>query len=385
MMIKHCIIGAGVAGLFIALQLQRMNQPFMLLDQSPKPHTKLESTKPIEGQILEMGASVFHSHQYKLLWLIQKLGLYQQIRRLNSSNKEKIICDLPSSKLCKQLFLILQNRLRQASQQPSNVLLTVEELALRLLTPQEMEILIDGWNCWFENKDMNARIFFKSFDQEGEYLYLHGGLKQIIKEGWRKFTNQLHNINIVDITQNENQTKFILTSQDQQTIICDHLYVCIGLEHLGAINWNEFQTSIQLYASLGATKSSMRYYLIFEEPFQVPMDYVVGRILGHWWIKETDQIWMIYTDGELADELNELTDEQIVSAFCQEMKEMFGVDCPKLKKQIRGYWPTAFEVLMPSYFTNYKMVKQQLPFLITSLPLPEDQAWMNGHLYPILK
>ena len=96
---KHLIIGAGVAGMYIAMQLYQKGEPFTILDMTDKPHTKLESIKEDktkeDSPILEMGASIFHTHQPKLLSLIKFFGLTDKIKPLNSSKRAFVYDHFP--------------------------------------------------------------------------------------------------------------------------------------------------------------------------------------------------------------------------------------------------------------------------------------------------
>ncbi len=99
---------------------------------------------------------------------------------------------------------------------------------------------------------------------------------------------------------------------------------------------------------------------------------------------------MIYTDDQAADQLNSLSDQQIVDTFQDQINTIYFSDQQTkiniskfLLRTIKAYWKNAFEVLLPHYYLEYPAIKQTIPFTITSLPLPQDQAWMNGHLYDI--
>jgi len=375
---KHLIIGAGVAGMYIAMQLYQKGESFVILDMTDKPHTKLESIKEDKTNpnsvILEMGASVFHTDQPKLLSLIKFFNLSDKVKVLPSSKRAFVYDNFPSF-LTHDFYEILYKKLERASKK--NKLLTIDELATQILSNQEYNLFTNAWDCWYEVCDMNAYVYFST--KEGQYLYLEGGLKQITRKGWEMFhivNDPVSSVNYFAI-----KRKYIVECK-HTTYFADHIYVCIGLEHLPKINWNRFTTAINKIENLAEIKSSMRYYIILKDKLNIEVDQLIGDIIGRWWIKITPKIFMLYCDGPAADYLERFSDTSITKEWLHEVNSIFKLKLTDkdIKRTIRGYWKTAFEVLTPSYYTNGV---PKTPFLITSLPHPKDQAWMEGHLYEL--
>ncbi len=373
------------------MQLHQKGEPFTILDMTDKPHTKLESIKEDktkeDSPILEMGASIFHTHQPKLLSLIKFFGLTDKIKPLNKSKRAFVYDHFPSF-LTEDFFERLHKKLEQASK-VSNRLLTIDELALQTLSSQEYNLFTNAWDCWYEVCDMNAYVYFSTI--EGQNCYLEGGLKQISRKGWEMFgvvNDPAHSINYIPI-----KRKYIVECKNT-TYFSDHIYVCIGLEHLPKINWNRFTNAIYKMKDVAEIKSSMRYFVVLKQDLSVTgdsssinlsridVDEVIGDVIGRWWIQITPNIFMLYCDGPAADHLETFGDNAIVKEWLYEINTLFKLKLTHkdVKRTIRGYWKTAFEVLKPSYYIT-KL--PQLPFVITSLPHPKDQAWMEGHLYSI--
>ena len=388
MFIKHCIVGGGISGLYIALQLHLLQQPFCILEGSEKPHTKLESTSVDQG-ILEMGASVFHSSQHQLLSMIDKFGLTSKIKRVKQPLRESIkIISTPEEDThdVYAYFECIKQHLADASESSKDK--TIDELAHELLDDYCYQTLVDGWDCWYEVKDMNAHVFFQAEAKQGRLFMLEGGLKQLIKKGWEMFEDEIQtNFAVQKIERKQvtstKQSLYYISGQEGGIVTCQHVYVCIGLEHIPKIHFGMYQTLMNQYVELASIKSCMRYYILFEKQFEIGYDQVIGNIIGHWWIQVYPNVWMIYCDGEEAEQMNELTDEEIEDAVEATVQEYFQMNLPAIKRVIRGWWPTAFEVLRPSYYHEYESLVAQIPFLITSLPHPAHQAWMEGHLYSI--
>jgi hypothetical protein len=221
-------------------------------------------------------------------------------------------------------------------------------------------------------------------------------LKTLIKIAWKKFDQHMMKPYLLKSV-DTNNSQYLLTlqsssqpssSQSKSTLQLrtNNLYICLGLEHLNKIEWNKFTEPIKLYSSLGVSLSSIRYFFVFKQNLELPYKQTIGEILGHWWIQISPTIIMLYTDGQAANNLNSLSDTEIINAFQQQIQSIYDIDVNVssiLTRTIRAYWPNAFEVLLPEYYQYKDYVNNLLPFTITSLPSPEDQAWMNGHLYNI--
>jgi hypothetical protein len=366
----HIIIGAGIAGCYIAMQLKQRGEPYVLLDMSEKPHSKIETTK--EGdKTLEMGASIFHSKQPKLMRFLKYLKLDHLAKPLPSSGTVRV-CDAPTTS-----FDDMYERVRTAALIDPTSLLTVQEVSKNVLTPDEYRQFKCGYDIWWEIKYMNAYVMFST--PEDTYMMLEGGLKQVMKTAWSLLQPKtVQQVTSVDY-RNE---KYIVQTKDNTVFEGTKLYVCVSPENLPQIQWNTFSTEMKQLYNLVDIFSSIRYYIILNEPVQTNNRYTVGNIIGHWWIQVAPHIFMLYTDGEAADQLNSLSDQEIIDTFVQQCNVLYNSNlqaASSVKRTIRGYWPTAFEVLRPEYYTT----TVDVPFVVTSIPSPEGQAWMEGHLYDL--
>ena len=393
--IPHVIIGGGIAGIYIAMQLWERKEPFIILEKSTKPHSKLESTKE-DGVVLEMGASVFHTRQYNLLRLLNFFDLSTEIEPLPIGRTKFVYFDQDSSKVQK-IFKKLKANLHHQSETLKGLdsLMTVEQLAVETLSAPEYDFLINCWDCWWEICDMNAAMMFQSEDMEGRICKLRCGLKELIKRAWVFFHDHILTdcevVTVEQFTGNTIHSEYqIVASKHQQRIrlVTEHPYVCVSLEQIPEIEWKGkvLHQQIQRMLSLGETRSSMRYYIILKKELHIPFRYVIGEVIGHWWVQITSKIFMLYCDGQHADELNSMDDDTIIANWTVNLKRLFIEDISVLevKRVIRGYWPHAFTILTPEYYSpTANLVVDSLPFVCTALPFADNQAWMEGHLLNI--
>ena len=90
---KHFIIGSGIAGLHIALQLLEKNETdFLIVEKDDFNKSKIFSIKNTvlkkdgtsDNVLIEMGPSVFHDKQVELMKLLKKLELEHTSQKLSS-------------------------------------------------------------------------------------------------------------------------------------------------------------------------------------------------------------------------------------------------------------------------------------------------------------
>ncbi len=398
--VDNCIVGAGIAGCYIAKQLLEKNKQFILLDKSNKPHNKIQTTTindydhPIQ---LEMGASIFHSKQQQLLDLIKFTHLSQNITQLYSTTQptkiKYVYDDLPSHVIEKNFHKIREVIKHHALKHKSTK--TLDEVCKQYLDKKQYDFFTTCWDSYFENYKMNAYHFFKSELKEGEYLKLKGGLSQIIHNCWSKFKNHMLTstlvTNVTHITHITQPAHFQInitnaTSNHPSLVISKHLYICTSIEHIEHINFTNLTQQINRILPLTKSESSMRFYILVNNNIDIPEQQIVGQIPFKWIIKISNKIFMIYVDSILADYINTLPNEEISNTWINMMNHIYNINLTNkdIKRVIKAYWKNAFEILTPLYFmnNNHKLI-EELPFTLTSIPTIEGQAWMNGHLYDI--
>lgn len=379
--VEHCIIGAGIAGCYVAMQLQKRSQDFVMLEQSSKPHSKLETSK-LYNTMVEMGAGVFLKSNKRFHKLLHYLDLHGDVYDLPAGQTNYVAnLNIPVSDQINREVQASYNYVyaKMSKASKTSKYKTVDELARTVLSKLEYNVLKTFTDAWFEIADEVASVFFKKPDSP--YQKLRSGLKNVTKTAWVRFQNNLR-VGCKVKSVRLNGKLYNVECNNDVVFLAKKIYVCVSLEHLPLIRWNEFQPKINTMLSVATVKPSIRYFVLFKVnlPFSVPC-HTVGNILGHWWIQLHPRILMIYTDDHEAKALNQLKDEVIVHTVLAQMNKLYklNVTPAHVDRTIRAYWPTAWEVLKPEYFKT----TISLPFLCTSLPRPIDQAWMEGHLYEI--
>jgi monoamine oxidase len=383
MYIPHIIIGGGIAGLYIACQLLKKKQEFLLFEASKRPNNKLVSIK--EGNTtLELGASVFHINQPKLLHFLEKLELADKVTKHKKTTKRYVFDNYSSDSIATKFQIIFQKAQNHALASGMS-LATVEENAMKCLTNPEFTLLKTCWDCWYENANMNAYIFYQQNVLGMTFYSLSGGLSQIIKAAMDLCKTRILMNHKVDSVQYDGN--FYEITVGKTIYMCRKLYVCVSLDELENISFDEsLTTKVSLYKSLGHTESSMRCFIVLNREIRIDGQ-MIGQLWCKWIIRITPSIYMIYVDNDLANSINKLSDEDIVEKWMWYINASYGYNLTRkrdLKKIIRAYWPTAYTILNKQYFTEQgNKIRESLPFVCTALPKPYNQAYMEGHLYDV--
>jgi hypothetical protein len=396
---KHVIVGGGVAGIYLGMQLYLKNEPFIILEQSGdnddrigKLVSKVKSIpKPKTGgmkqQTFELGASIFHSNQTEFIHLLKFLGLDDKIIKFDSKMKSLFVYPGMSSEAAQAKFLEIKNKLKRASF--TSKYETIDQVAKRVLTTQDYDLLATCWNCWYENNQMNAKTYFDAEAQEGQTCMLRGGLEQITTKARAIFKDKYkcyHTVKYVDKLKDGKIMIGLRDDQDQAKVVfTDNIYLCLSVNDYSNIRLDNLLCVLQ-YIKYVHYLASLRFYVVLkEEPPNSEYDEIVGDIESKWILKYNKYVWLgPYVDGELADVFRDKKQERIVLGVLRDL----GFENPSVESQvydtIGAYWMDAFEVLRPQFFAeNPRLFRLEPGVFCTSVPQPKDQAWMNGHLFQL--
>ena len=415
--IQHVIIGGGISGCYIALQLLlRGIHDFVILEAKGHHRGKQRSihhyVKPSdpEAVTLELGSSVFHSRQHRLLSLLRYLDLDSQIREESSGKAYYTYPGLSSSEV-KSKFNALQARLKELAirirnESTSYPTLTVNQLVQQQFTPEEADLLRGCYPEWFEIADMNAYSYGISEKFMGKWYRLEGGLGQILDE----CTEILHpylrfHQPVFDVEKREDGSYIVdVVGEFVPKIQASHVYLCCNLKSAQRDIVFRGCPNVQRYLSMGEYKPSLRYYIILRRDIQIPYQIISGPSIGQTstltkgsWvckfsIQITPRVWLIsYPDGELVDRIIQKDlSKNLLDLWIQQMNLTFDLDLKMqdVKHTEVAMWNDAFSILKEGWYHSFSKDPRlthcvQDGILITCLPQMFDQAWMEGHLFVI--
>jgi hypothetical protein len=403
---EHIIIGGGISGCYIALQLLEQGiTNFIMLEASGRFRGKQKSIRiyPDRDQedptILEFGSSIFHTQQSNLLGLLHYLNLSKDIRLCDPSTKACYISKNMNLKDTKERYkslrktlleLAFQNGLENNGQHPT---ITIEELAKNNMDIEDFELLKGCWPEWYENNQMNAYDYVIQDKSAGSYAVLNNGLEQILdasadilEESFIKWYSPVWNI-----TYEKNKYIIDVIGQKSQ-YIAKQLYLCSNLKSIENINLNNLP-NVEHYLSLGQYKPTMRYYAILDKDIDVPYEIISGDPSSKWRAKYTIQItprvWLLsYVDSELvAAMIAKRNHNKLLEEWIEDMNHYFNcnLSLANIIDTKTEVWNDAFSILTPKWYSS--SIEQTNPIqdnvMITCLPTQFNQAWMEGHLHII--
>lgn len=397
---KHLIIGGGIAGLHIALQLlDKKETDFLILEKSGYNESKIFSIKDTvkkkdgttEDILIELGPSVFHDKQVELMKLIKRLNLENTFEFVNPKEKAYYVYPGMTSDEAKKKWREIKKRVFEET---SNE--TLEEASKRILNKEDYNLLKTCWGEWYEVKDDNLQVLKKSLKEEGNYIVMKGGLSQIIEKATSLIKDKIQfNNKVMKVSYHNN--KYTVYDSHNKVYSCQYLYLCANLKGARDIEFEGID-EVNKYLSLGKIKHCLRCYTYFNKPLNIPYKFIMGNFIGKYSIKYSDNLWLVaYPDDILALKLYNMKKEWFIQDWIEMINKHFhlSLNYEDTLNKYCGYWDDAYCTLTPEFYENTKedMLKgeklrgilKRKNILITSLPKDkgENTAWMEGHLFKI--
>lgn len=383
---KHLIIGCGISGIYIAIQLLDKginSKDILILEKNGYNNSKIFTIKE-ESVILEMGPSVMHSNQKELMTLLSRLQLLSELEKVNPKERAFYVYPGLTSDEAKSIWKELKKKVFEVQDNT----LTLDEASKMILTNKEYDILKTCWGEWYEVCECNLQVLKKSLKEEGEYMIMKNGFEKIIEKGVKfileKGVEIQFNNDVVKIKKD-------LTVYDSIGNIYypEKLYICANYKGVKSIKIGI--PLVKEYLSLGKSKHCMRFYVQFKKDINIPYKFIFGNFLGKFSIKSSDKLWLIaYPDGNLASRLNKLPRNRIIKDWLNMINDSFNLNIKMRDIDLVNcvYWDDAYTILNKEGVVKanylYDELKKQ-DIIITCLPKfkGENSAWMEGHLYKI--
>jgi protoporphyrinogen oxidase len=191
------IVGGGIAGLYSAHLLLKKNPATRLLicekwkDLGGRVQTKHEEAGDLGIFDFEAGAGRFHTKQKRINDLIRELGLVSHIKKIDSSfafydvhrAENTVAAPLVASDTeIVVAKVIAYGKISSAKYLQNHSLL---QMAKKVLTHDELELLVGSFGYYTELVEMNARdamaLIVDNLNPSLQFCVLGGGLSQIIQ------------------------------------------------------------------------------------------------------------------------------------------------------------------------------------------------------------
>ena len=388
----HIILGGGIAGCYIGLQLLKQNIPFLILEKSD-PYGKQISIPTIDGQVIELGSSVFHTNQPKLLSLIKELNMESLVHPQHEKMKAIYVYPGFHQEEAKYRFQQLKKVVKQESLKNNHSFETLDQLCRRILNHEEYSIITGCWEDYYKVCDQNAYYVFHSIS--GTWCNIKGGFQQILDrsiELLKPFIYYNHQITKLKYKSKSNLWK--IECKNRQIYSTSHLYFTI---HSRAASIVEIIgcDRLRTYLNCGQYISCMRAYVILKREIHTNVVSISGPPDDNAWpckytLQISPRVWLFsYLDGNLAIELSKnisgLADKWIHSMNRELNLDLSLNDIESIEGSV---WKDAYTILKPEYYKriqsfNIKHEFREYGVICTTLPDPDNQSWIEGSLINI--
>jgi protoporphyrinogen oxidase len=397
---KHFIIGSGIAGLHIALQLLDKNETdFLIVEKDDFNKSKIFSIKNTvlkkdgtsDNVLIEMGPSVFHDKQVELMKLLKKLDLEHTFDYVDPKSKAYFVYPGMTSEEAKKLWKELKKKVFELTDEN----ITLEEGAKKVLTKNEYNLLKTCWGEWYEINDTNLQVLKKSLKEEGKYIVMKDGLTQIIERATSLI--EASSIGKYKIQYNCGIKKVVYDGSiytvydcNDKVYTCENLYLCANLKSAREIEF-EGIPEVREYLGLAKLKHCLRCYVYFDKAINIPYKFIMGKYLGKYSIKYSDNLWLVaYPDDILALKLYNMPKERFINDWIEMINREFNLSLKyeDTLNKFCGYWEDAYCVLNKDFYKKGNELRLRLKsknILVTTLPKDngEDAPWMEGYLFNI--
>lgn len=403
--LENLIIGFGIAGINIAMQLHSQNKPFTIIEAQNKNtfHGRLVTYKTnVENENVhfELGASIFHTNQKNINWLIHKLNLSNEIIKYKRSDMYIIFKD-KSSKEANEYFKQLEEKLKHHLLNNNNKFInyTLDEASKHILSSTEYNDYKTMHYEWFEHFDKNCIIYFKSLEKEGDICSLKNGMESIINSAYTILKEHILFDHItVKISESKNK-EFIINCKNQNPIYCKNLFLCTNLNNKIKYDFQpKIQTKLLKILNWCNPKECIRFYAYFNKELSGLPNYIVGDHIGKFSIKINKFVWLIaYTDDQNAIKCNSIEPKELIRIWIQQMNQTFHTffSLSDVSNYFKVFWKEAYCSLKPEFYSfinnknnnelffNQNKISDNFFTTIILKGIGEDIAWCEANLITI--
>lgn len=393
----HIILGGGIAGCYLGLQLLKQNIPFLILEKSEPdvPHGKQISIPTIENQVIELGSSVLHTNQPKLLSLIKELHMESLVHPQDEKMKAVYIYPGLHQEEAKTRFRQIKNLVKQESLRNNQSFETLDQLSRRILKEEEYRILSGCWEDYYELCDQNAYYVFHSISTYGTWCDIKGGFQQLLDRSIEILNPFIYyNHQVTKLKYKHKSKVWKIECKNRQIYTTRNLYFTLNSKAASVVEIVGCER-LRTYLNCGQYVSCMRAYVILKREIHTNVVSISGPPEDDAWpckytLQISPRVWLFsYPDGNLAIELSKnisgLADKWVAS-MNREFKFKLSLD--DIENIEASVWKDAYTILKPEYYKRIQLSSIEHGFreygvICTTLPDPDNQAWIEGCLINI--
>jgi len=390
---KHdvIILGAGISGLYLGIELLKQNRQVSLLEKTSRVGGRIDTIHH-NNHILEAGAGRFSECHKMLFKLLQRYNLfdkkypitkYADILLKNNNNYSTNIDDY---------YKIIFSKSKNYKNSYLANKYTYEILEEILGSKELVQHFISIYGYTGDIMDSNAicGLNILACDYYSEQFYvLIGGLSQLVdkmKDDFLQLGGQLLLRNSVKNIFRSADGSYLLETKKNDTFMCDQLVLAIPPTAI-----KKLDPKIGLFHFLDYVKPVplLRIYFYYNKknPALLNLKKIITDLDIHYIIPvDQNAIMISYTDSTLADVWNNLykeNEELFYQKILSEFTKCTGVHLDIPDKIFMEYWKEGVYVWTPGfdYVQNYDKVIQPVKNLFVSNEgVSKKQGWIEGSL-----
>lgn len=390
---KHdvIILGAGISGLYLGIELLKQNRQVSILEKTSRVGGRIDTIHH-ENHILEAGAGRFSECHQMLFKLLQRYNLfdkkypitkYADILLKNTKNYSTNIEDY---------YKIIFNKSKNYKDSYLVNKYTYEILEEILGSKELVQHFISIYGYTGDVMDSNAicGLNILACDYNSEQFYvLMGGLTQLIdkmKDDFLQLGGQLLLRNSVKNIFRSPDGSYLLETKKNDSFMCDQLVLAIPPT---AIKKLDPKSDVFDFLNYVKPVPLLRIYFYYNKknPALANLKKIITDLDIHYIIPVDQNVIMIsYTDSHLADVWNNLykeNEELFYQKILSEFTRCTGLHLDIPDKVFMEYWKEGIYVWTPGfdYVENYDKVIQPVKNLFVSNEgVSKKQGWIEGSL-----
>ncbi len=384
------ILGAGIAGLYLGIELLKRGTSVLILEKSNRVGGRIKSIKYLDTT-MESGAGRFSECHKNLFQLLKKYNLLDKKYPIEKYSQVKLIHTQSNlSNNIEDYYKIIFDKSKEYSDEYLSKKYTYEIL-LEIFGSQEVVdhfSILYGYDGDIRLSNAICGLNMLACDYNSkQFNILLGGLEQLIhkmKEEFLQLGGVLHlNTLVKDIYQSKNH--FLLQCKNKE-YTCNKLVLAItpmAIQKLKPLNhYFDFLNYVQAVPLL-------RIYFYYNKPNsqlaklkKIITDLDIRFIIP----MNQNSIMISYSDSILADKWYKLYYENpdgFYEKLLGEFEVVTGIKLEKPDKTFLEYWQEGIYVWTPNYnyIRNYDKVIQPLKNLyICNEGVSKKQGWIEGSL-----
>jgi len=390
---KHdvIILGAGISGLYLGIELLKQNRQVSILEKTSRVGGRIDTINH-ENHILEAGASRFSECHQMLFKLLQRYNLFDKKYPITKYADILLKNNKNYSTNIEDYYKIIFSKSKNYKDSYLANKYTYEILEEILGSKELVQHFISIYGYTGDVMDSNAicGLNILACDYNSEQFYvLIGGLSQLIdkmKDDFLELGGQLLLRNSVKNIFRKSDGSFLLETKKDDTFMCDQLVLAIPPT---AIKKLDPKGSVFDFLDYVKPVPLLRIYFYYNKknPALANLKKIITDLDIHYIIPiDQNAIMISYTDSNLADFWNNLykqNEELFYQKILSEFTKCTGLHLEIPDKVFMEYWKEGIYVWTPGfdYVKNYDKVIQPVKNLFVSNEgVSKKQGWIEGSL-----